>query len=641
MIMAFHLTFKKQLKKIQMKIHFKTHFTAQLFLWILALTVVGCENDPEDFEPASYSKNPEVFIDTFTPGLIYSAYGGAVADAFQVNTDITYNNSAASMRFDVPNVNDPSGSYAGGSFYTSVGRDLTGYDALTFWAKSTVSAAIDVVGFGNDFGDNKYQASISGLQISTVWKKYIIPIPDAAKLTAEKGMFFISEGPENGNGYTFWIDEVRFEKLGTINPQQPKILNGQDMVQTAYVGVTNTIDGLVCEFNMPNGINQGVNVTPAYFTFTSSNEAVATVNEQGIVTTVGAGTAVIKATVGGVEALGSLTINSSGTFVHAPTPTANPANVISVFSDAYTNVPVNYFNGYWQPYQTTQSADFTVAGDNVLNYTNFNFVGTEFSTPTIDASGMSHLHIDLYIPNALPAGANFQIQLLDAGADGALGGGNDTNATVTFTAPTLVSQNWISLNIPLASFGALASRAHLAQLIFVGANVTNFYADNIYFQNDGSVIPPVPTTAAPTPTYPAANVTSIFSDAYTNVAGSDLNPNWGQVTVASQVPVAGNNTLKYAGLNYQGLQLGSSTNVSSRNFLHLDYYSANSTALNIYLISTGPVEKLVSLTVPTTGGWNSIDIPLSSFAPVNLNDVIQLKFDGNGDIYLDNILFRN
>jgi len=624
-----------------MKIKFTTRLAYLLSLWMLVFAVFSCENDESDFKEASFSKNPEVFIDTFTPGLIYSAYGGAVADAFQVDTDVSYNNSAASMRFDVPNVNDPTGAYAGGSFYTGVGRNLSGYDALTFWAKSTMAASIDVIGFGNDFGDNKYQASLTGLQISTAWRKYIIPIPDAAKLTAEKGMFFISEGPENGSGYTFWIDEVRFEKLGTITPQQPLIFNGQNLSQISYAGVTTTIDGLVTAFNMPNGINQNVNVTPAYFTFSSSDESVATVNEQGIVTTIGAGTAVITASVGGVDALGSMTINSSGEFVHAPTPSANPANVISVFSDAYQNVPVNYYNGFWQPYQTTQSADFTVANDNVLNYTNFNFVGIEFSSPTINASGMSHLHLDVYIPNALPAGANFQVQLLDAGADGAIGGGNDTNATVTFTAPTLVSQNWISLNIPLANFGALASRAHLAQLIFVGANVSNFYADNIYFVNDVSVIPPVPTTAAPTPNYPAGDVISIFSDAYTNVAGSDLNPNWGQVTAVTQVPIAGNNTLRYGNLNYQGLQLAGSLDVSGKNFLHLDFYSANSNALNIYLISTGPVEKLIPLTVPTTSGWNSIDIPLTSFAPVNLSDVIQLKFDGNGDIYFDNILFRN
>lgn len=623
-----------------MNINFKTHLVKLLSLWIVVFAVFGCENDEDDFTEATASKNPEVFIDTFSPGLMYSSYGGAVANAFQVDREVSYNNTAASMRFDVPNVNNPEGAYAGGSFYTGIGRDLTGYDALTFWAKSSVAATIDVVGFGNDFGDNKYQASISGMSISTTWKQYIIPIPDAAKLISEKGMFFISEGPENGAGYSFWIDEVKFERLGTITPQKPQILNGQDLTQTAYVGVTNTINGLVTTFNMPNGINQLVDVTPAYFTFSSLNPNVATVNELGVVNTVGAGTTKITATVGGVEALGSLTINSAGDYVHAPEPSADPANVISIFTDKYPNVQVNYYNGFWAPYQTTLSADFAVGNDNVLNYTNFNFVGIEFSQPTVDASGMSHLHIDLYIPNALPAGASFQIGLLDAGADGAIGGGDDVRGNVTYTAPTLVSQGWISLDIPLANF-ALASKAHLAQIIFEGTNITNFYADNIYFVNDGSVIPPVPTTAAPMPLYPAADVTSVFSDTYTNVPGSDLNPAWGQVTVASQVAIAGNNTLKYAGLNYQGLQLGSSTNVSGRTFLHLDFYSANSTALNVYLISPGPVERLVSLTVPTTGGWNSIDIPLTSFAPVNLNDVIQLKFDGNGDIYLDNILFRN
>ncbi len=622
-----------------MKTNYKKQLT-RLPLWILALAVLGCENDENDFKEATFSTNPEVFIDTFTPGLMYSAYGGSVPSAFQVDNEETYNNSAASMRFDVPNVGDSAGAYAGGSFYTSVGRDLTGYDALTFWAKSDVAATIDVVGFGNDFGDNKFQASINGLRISTVWKKYIIPIPDAAKLKQERGMFFISEGPENGNGYTFWIDEVRFEKLGTITPQQPQILGGQDVSQTAFVGVTTPITGLVTAFNMPNGINQNVTVTSAYFTFTSSNPAVATVNDAGVVTTVGAGTAEITATVGGVEALGSLTINSQGNFVHAPTPTANPANVISLYTEAYDNVPVNYYNGYWQPYQTTQSADFTVDGDNVLNYTNFNFVGVEFSSPTVDASAMSHLRLDLYFPNALPAGAVFRVRLVDFGPDGVFGGGNDVGFTIPFTAPVLEAQNWVTLNIPLADFAGLTSRAHLGQLIFEGTNITNFYADNIYFVNDGTVIPPVPSTAAPTPTYPAANVTAVFSDAYPNVA-ANLNPNWGQLTQVTQVAIAGNNTLRYGGLNYQGIELGASIDVSSKTFLHLDYYSANSTALNVYLISPGPAEQLFALSVPTTAGWNSIDIPLTSFGAVNLANVIQLKFDGSGDIYLDNILFRN
>jgi hypothetical protein len=610
------------------------------------LLVLGCQNDFSDLQEAKYSVNPDVFIDTFSPGLNFAAFGGTVVLGFQVDKDVSYNKTAASMRFDVPNVNDPDGAYVGGSYFTEVGRDLSGYDALTFWAKSSQSATIDVIGFGNDFGANKYQASISGLVLSTVWKKYIIPIPDPSKLKIEKGMLFLSEGPEDGKGYTFWIDEVKFEKLGTVSNGQGSILNGADKVETSFVGVTRIIDGLISTFNLPNGINQAVNVTPAYFVFTSSNPAVATVDELGVVTTVGAGTAVITAKLGANAAKGSLTINSAGTYVHAPTPIQDASKVISIYTEKYPNVPVDYYNGYWAPYQTTKSADFTVSGDNVLNYTNFNFVGIQFSAPTVDASVMSHLHLDLYMPNAIPAGANFKVQLVDFGADGVAGGADNTSSTVTFVSPTLVSKSWIGLNIPLSSLTGLASKTHIGQIILEGANITNFYADNIYFYNDGSIIPSVPTTAAPTPTVAAANVLSIFSDAYTNVAGTNFNPSWGQSTVASQVTIAGNNTLKYAGLNYQGIELATGQNVSSKTHLHLDYYTSNSTSLKVYLISPGPVEKSYVLAVPSSGtpsigGWKSVDIPLSDFPTVNLSNIIQLKFDGNGNIYLDNIYFRN
>jgi hypothetical protein len=607
----------------------------------LFISVLGCQTDPNQFQTASYSKNGDVFLDTFSAGLNYAAFSNTVITAFQVDRDVTYNHTSASMRVDVPNVNDASGSYAGGSLFTSVGRDLSGYDALTFWAKSTKGATLDVIGIGLDLGANKYQASIKNVDLTTTWRKYYIPIPDASKLTQERGMLFFSEGPENGIGYSFWLDEVKFEKLGTIAHGRASILNGVNKIQTSFVGVNNNIDGLITTFNMPNGLDQDVNITAAYLNFTSSNPAVATVDENGMVTTVGVGTAVITAKLGNQAASGSLTINSSGSFTHAPVPTQDASKVISIFSEKYTNVPVDYYNGYYAPYQTTQSADFAVNGDNVLNYTNFNFVGIQFSAPVIDATLMSHLHIDLYFPNAIPSGATFKFEVNDWGADAAYGGGNDITGTRTYTAPTLVSQNWVSLDIPFSSLTGMTTRSHLGQIILSGTNITNFYADNIYFYNNGSIISPVPTTAAPTPTTAATDVISVFSDAYTNIAGSDFAPNWGQTTVATQVPIAGNNTLKYAGFNYQGIQLGSTQNVTSKNFLHLDYYTANSTSLKVYLISAGPVEKPYTLTVPSPGGWNSVNIPLSAFSPVNMANIIQLKFDGNGDIYLDNIYFKN
>lgn len=621
----------------------KKNFNHIKYISLLSMLffIISCERDVEGLQQATYPTNGDVFIDAFSSGLNYAAFGGSVPTAFQVDNTVTYNSSTASMRFDVPNANDPNGSYAGGSYFTTMPRDLSGYDALTFWAKGSQTATIDVVGFGNDFGENKYQASISGLQISTAWKKYIIPIPDASKLTAEKGMFFISEGPENSNGYSFWIDEVKFEKLGTIAHPQATILNGQTQNITSFIGVSNTISGLTAIFNMPNGINQAVNVTPYYFTFSSSNSNVATVDNQGVVTTIAAGTASITASLGSLAATGALNINSGGNFVHAPTPTRSASSVISLFSDAYTNVPVEYYNGYWAPYQTTQSSDFTVNNDHVLNYTNFNFVGIQFSSPVIDASMMTHLHTDLYIPATLASGATFKIQVVDFGSDGVYGGGNDTSSTRTFTAPTLQGQNWVSLDIPFSSFTGLTSRSHLGQIIFEGTNISGFYADNIYFYNDGSLIPTVPTQAAPTPTQAASSVISIFSDTYTNVSGTNMNPNWGQATQTSIVSIAGNNTMKMASLNYQGIQFGSNQDVSSKTYLHIDYYTANSTSLKIYLISPGPVETPYTLTVPSTGGWRSLDIPLTSFSPVNLSSVFQIKFDGNGEIYVDNIYFRN
>lgn len=627
-----------------MKNIFKNNIV-KTFLGISMLLALGCQRDLNELEEATYPTNGDVFIDTFSSGLNYSAYGGSVPSAFDVDNTVKYAGTT-SMKFAVPDYGDPDGSYAGGSFYTSMPRDLSGYTALTFWIKATQSANIDVIGFGNDFGENKYQVSISSLAVNTNWKKVIIPIPDPSKLVAEKGMFFVSEGPENNAGYTFWVDEVKFEKLETISFQSASILSGNDNTVTSFTGVTHTIDGLLATFNMPNGLNQNVNLTPYYFDFASSNTSVATTTTAGTASVIAAGTSVITATLGGNTANGSLTINSNGTFTPAPTPTTDPTKVISIFSDAYTNHAVDYYNGYWAPWQTTTSADFTVNGDNVLNYNNFNFVGIQMSSPTVDATTMSTFHIDLFLPDAIASGTNLQIRLLDFGADGVYGGTDDKTGTYNVSGSTLTAQSWNSLNIPLTSFSGLTTKAHIGQIIFEGTNITNFYADNIYFYNNGSIIPTVPTAAAPTPTAAASGVLSIFSDAYTNVSGTDFNPNWGQSTVVTQPLIAGNTTLLYSGLNYQGTQFASALNVSSYSYIHIDYYTANSTALNFYLISPGPVERAYALSVPSgigtnINGWKSVDIPLSAFSPVALSNIIQFKVDGNGTIYFDNIYFHN
>ena len=124
--------------------------------------------------------DPNVFIDDFSSGLNYAAFGGSAPKAFQVDTQVKYAGTK-SMRFEVPDVGSPEGAYAGGSYFTTVGRDLSGYNALSFYIKASQPANIDVIGFGNDLGENKYQVSINALPVNTNWKKVYIPIPDPAK----------------------------------------------------------------------------------------------------------------------------------------------------------------------------------------------------------------------------------------------------------------------------------------------------------------------------------------------------------------------------------------------------------------------------------------------------------------------------
>jgi hypothetical protein len=239
--------------------------------------------------------------------------------------------------------------------------------------------------------------------------------------------------------------------------------------------------GLTQTFNLASGLNQTVAAAPSYFTFKSTNVDVARVSERGVISIVGTGTSTITAVLAGVKAKGSITIESLGNFVPAPTPSRNPANVISVFSDAYTNIPVDFYNGFFEFQTTLGGANLNIGGDNLIQYTVLNFVATEFKNPTANVSQMTHFHVDIQVREAIDQGDFIAIELGDFGANAAFGGGDDSSGRVTFTNTALTSNQWISLDIPLASFG-LSSRNHLAQIFFISdAKISTLLVDNMYF----------------------------------------------------------------------------------------------------------------------------------------------------------------
>tara|TARA_R110002072_G_scaffold151503_7_gene300964 strand:+ start:9937 stop:11850 length:1914 start_codon:yes stop_codon:yes gene_type:complete len=473
-----------------MKNRIKNNFKITLTLGLLAFLALSCERDlTDEAVEARFSNNPNVFIDGFSAGLEYLPFAGSRLDAFSVDTNEKFEGSA-SMRFDVPNVGDPLGAFAGAIFPDFSGRDLTGYDALTFWAKATTAGTINEIGFGQDFGENKYLTTLQNLQLTTNWQKYTIPIPDPSKLSQEKGLFWYAEGPEEGNGYSFWVDELKFENLGTVAQPQPRIFNGEDLFQQSFIGAATSVSGLTQTFNLENGQNQTVSAAPAYFEFNSSNPGVATVSEDGNITIIGGGTTLITATLGGVNAQGSLTLESLGEFELAPIPTRDPENVISIFSDAYTNVPVDYYNGFFNgDGQTTQGGapPIEIGGDQIINYTELNFVGigTFMNVPTVDASQMTHFHVDINVQESIDPGDFIRIQLINDV------GGNETSGSVVFDNTVLVTNEWVSLDIPLGEFAGLASRDQLGLIFFVSdATISNIFVDNIYYYKD--VVEPSP-----------------------------------------------------------------------------------------------------------------------------------------------------
>ena len=93
-----------------------------------------------------------------------------------------------------------------------------------------------------------------------------------------------------------------------------------------------------------------------------------------------------------------------------------------------------------------------------------------------------------------------------------------------------------------------------------------------------------PTVAAPTPpTRPASNVISTFSGAYTDLAGTDWYPNWGQATQYAQITVAGDAVKKYSNLNYQGVQVSDfsySNNDWSKSSSQINYINKSITMIS-------------------------------------------------------------
>ena len=168
-------------------------------------------------------------------------------------------------------------------------------------------------------------------------------------------------------------------------------------------------------------------------------------------------------------------------------PTADAADVVSIFSDSYTDVTVDTWQTGWSNVGAYEEVD--LGGNTVKKYSDLTFVGIETVSAQVDASGMTHFNLDMWSANV----TEFKIKLVDFGAtggysgDGGDGQGDDVEDEYTISTPA--QGEWVTVSLSLAeAFPGLTTTGNIAQLILSAApgGEADVYIDNAYFSTDGS-----------------------------------------------------------------------------------------------------------------------------------------------------------
>ncbi|MCW5518520.1 T9SS type A sorting domain-containing protein [Aureitalea sp. L0-47] len=208
----------------------------------------------------------------------------------------------------------------------------------------------------------------------------------------------------------------------------------------------------------------------------------------------------------------------------APTPPGrDPNSVISVYSDAYTDLPNVEFGAF--AVGTQAITDREIGGDN--------FKEIDFAQPTagfllvdwgdiVDATAMTHFHMDYWTDTPLQTG-----MIANPKWSNHVGNNGETSA-FELTNPVTTFGEWVSVDVPLADFDQgdpTQQRDALRQFILtvVGADpgTRKVFLDNIYLHDN---------TTLNTNDFSAAEIS-----AYPNPVVNDLNissvENISQITI--------------------------------------------------------------------------------------------------------------
>ncbi|TPV33395.1 T9SS type A sorting domain-containing protein [Paucihalobacter ruber] len=528
-------------------------------------------------------------------------------------------------------------------------------------------------------GPGATEISVANNPATGVWLSYDIdltnfPAPNLGSLR------WIVPVTTSANA-TLYFDNIYFYRA-PVDPATDANLTGLQVDGAALDG----FNAATTSYTV--GVSFGAAVPQITGATTSNPNASAVITQASSVP----GSATVEVTAEDNTTTKTYTVNfvTEGPSTPAPTPPARPVeNVISIYSDAYTNITIEDLD-FGLCGNSSGVEEVSIAGNPTLRYFGPGCQGIDFQNNRIDASTFTNIHFDFYTDDAI-IGAVFNIKLVDwAGNETEAG---STGLEINFNAgtnPQLVENQWVSVDVDITSLGGMIAgnltRSDIAQ-IHITSNLPNAWYDNLYLYKDpgtcddgiqnqgetgidcgGPNCAPCtgpPTLAAPTPpARPAADVISIYSDAYTDIAIDNFDfglCNGGTPNLSvSEVLIADNPTILYSGSGCQGIDFQTNRqNASEFTRFHVDVYTDDANLIgkvfNIKLVdwdgnetdagATGlEINCNTGTSIPLVSNqWVSIDVNITSAGGmiagnVKRDDIAQIHITSNlNNAWYDNM----
>ena len=132
----------------------RRHLFALTAISMLILSAGCSDRDPASLPVAQGNTESLVFDDDLHPDVYFQPFFETHYTAMSVDSVFAYEgfsfDGARSLKFNVPAAGSALGPYTGGVLTSGGSRNLSDYNALTFYARASQPISLNTAGFGND-----------------------------------------------------------------------------------------------------------------------------------------------------------------------------------------------------------------------------------------------------------------------------------------------------------------------------------------------------------------------------------------------------------------------------------------------------------------------------------------------------------